>query len=286
MEQTERFQALPNGVKQDVYKSGNVEVTRVCISTNQAAQQLGKPEGTYITIEVPPFYASVENADEQTQAIADELAKMLPRQGLVLIVGLGNKHITPDAIGPLTIDGILATRHISPEIAKASGLENIRSVAALAPGVLGQTGIETAEIIHSITNSIKPAAVIVIDALASRSVDRLGCTVQLADSGISPGSGVQNKRKELSKNTLGVPVISMGIPTVVDALTLSADVLASGGADADSIERLLPKNGEQMMVTPREIDLLVDRAAKTLSLAINKALQPQLSQEDIVYLVS
>ena len=174
--------------------------------------------------------------------------------------------------------------HIRGEIARAAGLEGLRPVAVLAPGVLGQTGIETGELLAAAVEQGKPAAVIAIDALASRSLSRLGCTVQLADTGISPGSGVGNKRKELSRETLGVPVIAMGVPTVVDAMTLAADLL--GEEDAHRLLTKVQPDGRAMMVTPREIDMLIDRAAFLCSLAVNTALQPTLSPDDILALVS
>ena len=197
-----------------------------------------------------------------------------------LVVGLGNAQITPDALGPLTVRQILATRHIPAQLAEQTGLSGLRPVAAIAPGVLGQTGIETGEIILSIVRDLSPAAVVAVDALAAGSPERLGCTIQLSDSGISPGSGVLNARKELSRQSLGVPVLSLGIPTVVDGGTLVCGLL---GCEDES---RVPEEARAMMVTPRDVDALIERGAKHLSLALNAALQPQLSLEEISYLVS
>ncbi len=229
---------------------------------------------------MPPIGGPVNPADEVTHLLAEELRRMLPPEGMVLVVGLGNAQITPDALGPLTVRQILATRHIPAQLAEQTGLSGLRPVAAIAPGVLGQTGIETGEIILSIVRDLSPAAVVAVDALAAGSPERLGCTIQLSDSGISPGSGVLNARKELSRQSLGVPVLSLGIPTVVDGGTLVCGLL---GCEDES---RVPEEARAMMVTPRDVDALIERGAKHLSLALNAALQPQLSLEEISYLVS
>ena len=267
---------------------GNISINHITISSQDAASQLGKPEGEYVTITVPPFSDDIAAAHEEVRAMGKEIARLVNNNdGLVLVVGLGNQEITPDALGPKVAQGILATRHISGEVARAAGLEHLRPVAALAPGVLGQTGVETGEIIAALVDDIKPSCVIVVDALASRSLDRLGCTVQIADSGIAPGSGVANTRKELSKATLGVPVVSIGVPTVVDGTTLASDLLRGRDeVDDDTLRERFEPRGAAMMVTPREVDLLISRAAKVLSLAINHALQPRMSLEDVVYLTA
>ena len=229
---------------------------------------------------MPPIGGPVNPADEVTHLLAEELRRMLPPEGMVLVVGLGNAQITPDALGPLTVRQILATRHIPAQLAEQTGLSGLRPVAAIAPGVLGQTGIETGEIILSIVRDLSPAAVVAVDALAAGSPERLGCTIQLSDSGISPGSGVLNARKELSRQSLGVPVLSLGIPTVVDGGTLVCGLL---GCEDES---RVPEEARAMMVTPRDVDALIERGANHLSLALNAALQPQLSLEEISYLVS
>ncbi|MCL2035400.1 MAG: GPR endopeptidase [Oscillospiraceae bacterium] len=274
---------LDKGVIQKDETICDLTINRVKIVSDEAAGIIGKPPGDYITITVPAFYSQHEISEERICAIADEIRAMLPKDGLVLVVGLGNNDITPDAVGPRTVRQVLATRHISGELAAESGLPDLRAAAAIAPGVLGQTGIETSEIIRSLVDDIAPSAVIVIDALAARSASRLGNTVQIATSGISPGSGVMNSRKELSRETLGVPVVSIGIPTVVDAATLAGDLLKGGGED---FRGLFEPEGNAMMITPREIDVLIGHACKTLSLAVNKALQPGMTLEEIGYLVS
>ena len=171
---------------------------------------------------------------------------------------------------------VLATRHIQGEYARSAGLDDLRPTAVLAPGVLGQTGVESGEIVKGLCGVVSPAAVVAVDALASRSLARLGCTVQLCDTGIAPGSGVGNSRKELTETLLGVPVVAVGVPTVVDAATLARDL--TGGEES---EVAVAPRGAQMMVTPREIDLLIGRASRLVAMAINAALQPAYSPADL-----
>lgn len=270
------------GVISETEEKDCVRITRIQIKTEEAAEQLSKPVGNYVTVEVPPFSTDAEIFDERFTVLTEVIKDMLPKKGTVLVVGLGNISITPDALGPKSASFILATRHISDELKKAIGFEKMRSVASLSPGVLGQTGIETGEIIKGVVDRIKPSAVITIDALASRNLSRLGCTVQLADTGISPGSGVGNARKRLDEKTLGVKVISLGVPTVVDGATLAHDLIDKNKSEHYSV---LPESG-QMMVTPKEIDLLIERASRLVGMSINCALQPHMTREDIVSLVS
>lgn len=275
-----------NGLEHSEKNVGNLEISHIRISTEEAARQIGKPVGEYVTITLPPFSDDVAAAHEEVEEIARQIARLVgDGQGLALVAGLGNQQITPDALGPRVVEGIIATRHIKKEVAAAAGLSHLRPVAAIAPGVLGQTGIETGEIIASLVSDLQPCCVIAVDALASRSLNRLGCTVQISNSGIAPGSGVANTRKELSRATLGVPVVSVGVPTVVDGTTLAGDLLSDrGGLNDDELRERFEPRGSAMMVTPREIDLVIQRAAKVVSLAINRALQPRLSLEDIVFL--
>lgn len=270
------------GVITHTENKGNVKITRIEIRTPSAAKRLSKPQGNYITVEVPSFSSDGEILDSKLRVLSSEIRKMLPDEGTVLVVGLGNISITPDALGPKVASCILATRHISSELAKSVGLTSLRSVAGISPGVLGQTGIETGEIIRGIVDRIKPSCVVTVDALASRNLSRLGSTVQMSDTGISPGSGVGNARKRLDEETLGVKVISIGVPTVVDGATLAHDLI---DREKSADYSVLPES-EEMMVTPKEIDLLVERASKLVGLAINCALQKELSPEEIMSLVS
>ncbi len=270
------------GVISETEVKDQVKITRIEITDDTAARRLSKPIGNYVTAEVPPFSTDAEIFDGRLEILSEEIKSMLPVNGAVLVVGLGNISITPDALGPKSAGYILATRHISDELKKSIGFENMRSVASLSPGVLGQTGIETGEIVRGIVDRIKPSAVITVDALASRNLSRLGSTVQMSDTGISPGSGVGNQRKRLDETTLGVKVISIGVPTVVDGATLAHDLIDKEKSTSYSV---LPES-EQMMVTPKEIDLLIERASKLVGMAINCALQPDISPEDIMSLVS
>ena len=209
-------------------------------------------------------------AETVTEELTKELYRMLP-EGPALVIGLGNRDITPDVIGPMAASRVMATRHLFSEQLERMGLEQLRSVCVLSPGVMGQTGLEVLELLKPMLKEQKFASVIAVDALAARSAGRLGNTIQLCDSGISPGSGVLNRRAELSEKTLGMPVIAIGIPTVVDAATLIYDLCP----------QCQYSGGQPMMVTPRNIDSIAAMGAKIISRAINRSLQPFLSDEEI-----
>mgnify|MGYP000877087904 FL=1 len=232
---------------------------------------------SYITLEVKSISDHLDSDNRLLSVTARELKSLLPESGGVLVAGLGNRAITPDALGPLTAENTLATRHIKGELARVTGLDKLRAVSVVSPGVLGCTGIEAFEILKALVEEVKPAAVVAIDALAARNPERLGCTVQLCNAGISPGEGVGNSRPRIDETTLGTPVISMGIPTVVDAVTLATDLL--DGKTQDIKDKIEP-HGAAMMVTPREIDLIISRGARLLGMGINVALNPSLSIED------
>ncbi len=271
---------MPKGVEKTVETKNGMNVIRVKITDAQSAEVIGKPIGEYITIDTSDFKEATDGFNNEVETVADILSSIIRKDERgVLVVGLGNQGITPDALGPKTISYIFATRHIGSELQKQIGLTGLTPVAAIATGVLGQTGIETCEIVASIVKGINPSCVIVIDALASKSVDRLATTIQISNAGIAPGSGVQNRRKELNENTLGIPVISVGVPMVVDMTTIAYDMLGEGLSDKIS------EKGKTMMVTPREIDLAIEHASKMVGFAINKALQPDLSLEDLFALV-
>ncbi|MBQ4611936.1 MAG: GPR endopeptidase [Clostridia bacterium] len=261
-------------VRQATSTVDGVHVSRLQILSPQGAAALGKPIGQYVTAQLPPLSDDEKRLTAYAAAIAQELSALLPPHGTVLVVGLGNRSVTPDTLGPAAADMVLATRHIRGEFARAAGLDDLRPTAVLSPGVLGQTGTESSEIVRGVCREVDPCAVVVIDALAARSVERLGCTVQLCDTGIAPGSGVGNDRKPLNREVLGVPVIGMGVPTVVDAVTL---VRAYLHEDTDA-----PREEPPMMVTPREIDLVISRAARLVAMAINGALQPAYSPLELI----
>lgn len=277
LEAVEALEQVPKGIEKHEENLGKTIITRIIIKDKQGEEAVGKPIGTYITIKVPPFGENGGFDEDSHTAIKKEIEKLIPETGSVLIVGIGNTAITPDAFGPKTAEGILATRHISGELARSVGLDGLRSVAVINPGVLGQTGIESAEIIKSIALNIEPTCVICIDALAAQSLSRLGNTVQIADSGICPGSGVGNKRNEISERTIGIKVVSIGVPTVVDAEAIVSEF---------SEENKLQKNENlNMIVTPREIDLVIDRSAEMISFAINCALQKNIDPKILQSLV-
>lgn len=264
------------GVKVEESNSGGCFVSRIEVLDEYGVEAVGKPKGIYVTVEVEPFAKQPHFIAGSLQVLIDEMKNLLPEKGSVLVAGLGNTGITPDALGPKCASMIFATRHIKGELLKSTGFESLRSVSAFSTGVLGNTGAEAGELIKGAVDVLKPDFVITVDALAARSVNRLGNTVQMCNSGIVPGAGVGNARQEISEKTLGIPVYAIGVPTVVDAATLIYDY--SGGAASDA--------ATQMMVTPREIDLMIERAAKTVSLAINCALQPDISAEDMLILTA
>ena len=255
--------SLPHGAIRSEETIHGIPMVTVQVEDTNAAEVLGKPIGKYLTVECTPFRKTPENFEAEVMAVAETVSRLLP-DGPILVAGLGNESITPDALGPEAVNLMLATRHISPELAASLGIKALRPVSVIAPGVLGQTGMETCEILAALVKETSPAAVIAIDALAAGDPARLGATVQVCNTGISPGSGVANRRKELSEKTLGIPVIAMGVPTVVDF----------------SVE-----GSEPMMVTPREVDLVIENAAKTVAFALNKALQPELELEEILALI-
>lgn len=271
-----------SGMSFESFFLGEMKISRIKVKSDGASQKLQKPKGKYITMEIPFLKDSADVSDEAIEAFAKEVSSLIPSEGTVLVAGLGNKKITPDALGPVCIEKLLATRHISKEVASATGFKSLRSVAGIVPGVLGNTGIETAEIIGGVVHKIKPSVLIVIDALAARSIERLGTTVQMCDTGVSPGAGVGNRRSTIDEKSVGVPVIAIGVPTVVDGVTMTLDFLEKAGIDAGGrIKREHLKNERGMMVTPKEIDNVIVRSASFIAKGLNKALQPDIPLEDI-----
>lgn len=272
-----------SGVEFKSYKENNLSISRLKVKNQKAKLSLGKEIGTYITIELPSLTDNFSETDKRLITIGEEIRRLLPVNGLVLVVGLGNPEITPDSLGPKASSRVLATRHISGEIARATGLDRLRPVAVIQSGVTGQTGIETGEYILSIVKRIKPTAVVAIDALASRRLERLGCTLQISDTGISPGAGVGNHRTKINQETIGVPVIAIGVPTVVDIQTLASDLLED--EYTKQTQKLIRPNNRDMIVIPREIDLLTERASRLIGFALNGALQNEFDLSDLVSLM-
>lgn len=267
-----------SGISVEETEKNGLTVTTATIKSGEGEKLSGKNAGKYITVDIGNLRRAEKNVFENiAKTVANEIKTLVSsKKGCVLVAGLGNENITPDSIGPKTVKKLLVTRHIETIDSALFKSAGFGCVAAISPGVLGQTGIESAEIIKSVCENIKPSCVIIVDSLASRRLNRLATTVQLSDGGISPGSGVANKRAELSERTLGVPVVSIGVPTVVDAATLAFDLLEEHlGADEDfasEIEQLLVGEGKNMFVTPKENDIIAEETAKLLSASINIAL--------------
>ena len=257
-------------------------VDTVEVLDGRGERALGKPQGVYVTVTLDGLKQREEDAfGRAARAIAGELRGLLkdvPEMAPVLVAGLGNRAITPDAIGPLVHQHTMVTRHLVEQLPEHFGA--FRPVASLSAGVLGTTGVESGSLIHAVCREIKPACVIAVDALASRSLHRVCRTVQLADTGIVPGSGVGNHRKALNRETLGIPVIAIGVPTVVDGATLAMDLLGR--------EELpeLAQGVENLMVTPRDIDAQVADLSKVIGFGINLALHDGLTVEDVELFLS
>lgn len=266
-----------NGVDFSEYSVGNIGISRIEVKNGEGAKALGKPEGIYITLETGDFPDSSSLCGEGLYAVRDTLSPLVPQTGCVLIAGLGNMQITPDALGPKCASMIFSTRHIDAQTLSGLGLPELRPVCAVSPGVTGQTGLEASEIIAGICRNVKPRAVITVDALAAGSVKRLANTVQISTAGIEPGSGVGNSRRALNRENLGVPVIAVGVPTVVDAVSLAKDVFGKECGE----------NGDysSYMVTPRNIDTVIDSAARFIALAVNCVLHPGLSEKELLSLM-
>lgn len=275
--------------------SDKIKVTRVKVTTEEGAQAIGKPIGNYVTIDVKKLRnIPDEEMEKISKTISEELTalvdKHVNKEDEVLVVGLGNLYSTPDSLGSKVVQNIEITRHIKKYLPQYID-ENARGISAISPGVLGTTGMETQEILQGIVQNTKPKLIVVIDSLASKSIERISSTIQIADTGIIPGAGVDNARKELTENTLGVPVIAIGIPTVVEAATLAADsldiLIQKLQDDANSNEYLnklqeedkyelireaLMPNNYNFIVTPKEIDELIENMTKVVAEGINMSL--------------
>lgn len=285
----------------------DINVTTVKVKNQEGAEKIGKPKGNYITIDMPEFTAyDGETMDRVSLVVSEVLGRLINNdvKKTALIVGLGNWQVTPDALGPKVTEKIMITRHLQtvmPEVID----DSVRPVSSISPGVLGITGIETVEIIKGVVEKIKPDLVICIDALAARRVERVNSTIQIGDTGISPGAGVGNNRKQINQENLGVKVIAIGVPTVVDAITITNDTIdlvvdsliksSSSGTDFYKMLKSLDKNEKEnlikevissktnldMIVTPKDIDLIINSLSKIIANGINMALQPNMDMEEI-----
>ena len=265
-------------------------ITEVEVQTEDAAQKIGKPCGTYITVECPGIRTGeTEEFDKIQKELSKYIARFTYGKSNILVVGLGNRNITPDALGPKVTDGIIVTRHLKEQKLIT---EDVVSVSAISPGVLGITGIETGEIINSVVQKTNPDVIIAIDALAARSMERVTTTIQIGDTGIIPGSGIGNSRNAITKDTLGVPVIAIGVPTVVDAATVANDSLdiltdavkQNAGENSELykavkklddenrytlIKQVLTPYVGNLIVTPTEIDSVIDDVSDIIADSIN-----------------
>lgn len=286
-------------VEEEIIPESEIKITNVFIETENGAKIMGKPKGSYITLEAPNMSEQDEDYHREISIqLAKVLERLLPKKEApvaVLVAGLGNREVTPDALGPRVVDNMMITRHIIREFGKyAFGEEETNQISGIVPGVMAQTGMESMEILKGIIRETKPDCIIAIDALAARSTKRLGRTIQVTDTGINPGSGVGNHRHGLSLESLGVPVIAIGIPTVVDAATIVSDTMSnliqamagsvhlkSLGSSLDSlneaekqdlIRELLSPSLNTMFVTPKDIDESIKRLSFTVSEGLNIAL--------------
>lgn len=311
LEEKERFESdqveVQGVVLEEEYdKEREIRVTTVRIETENGAKTMGKPVGTYLTIEAPNLSSPDEGihrevSEELAKYLIEVMKKIIPESEQdkeVLVIGLGNRQATPDALGPYVTDNLNVTRHIVKEYGKYAALEEMNCVvSAIVPGVMAQTGMETAEIIKGVVRETKPDLLIVIDALAARNSRRLNRTIQIADTGINPGSGVGNYRNAITKETIGVPVIAIGVPTVVDAVTIVSDTMENllsaletseslkgvglvlgGYSEAEKyelIKELIAPNLNSMFMTPKDIDETVKRLSYTISEGLNLAFSGQ-----------
>ena len=304
LEDKERFESdnveIPGVILEEEYdEEHEIRITHVKIETENGAKTMGKPVGVYLTLEAPNLAVPDEDYHrEVSEKLAGYIQKLIRGMGIeekdlsVLIVGLGNRQVTPDALGPYVVDNVCVTRHIVKEYGKyAMGMEHARLVSAIVPGVMGQTGMETLEIVKGIVEETNPHLVIAVDALAARNSKRLNRTIQIADTGIHPGSGVGNHRNGLTKEALGIPVIGIGVPTVVDAATIVNDTMENlinalessevlkGVGDVlrtynsaekyELVKELISPHLNGMYVTPKDEDEMVKQISYTISEALN-----------------
>lgn len=282
--------ALPPGMTVDTEDKTHVLITRIALESQEAEAAIGKKQGHYVTLEVKHGEWNTQEIhreisatlEEELQRFLQEIPKQKPQ---VMVIGLGNWHITPDSLGPKVVEKIVVTKHLQEEERFRAQLDTrLGNVCAVAPGVLGITGLETGEIIQGLVEKAQPDLIFVIDALAARKTSRVNATIQISDTGIVPGSGVGNRRMEISRETLGVPVISLGVPTVVDAFTLAKDLLedAEGGELEEEVLQSVARScGADMMVTPKNIDIAIDRMSLALATGLNMAIHRGFDLGDV-----
>lgn len=306
LEMRENYESEIEGVEVTIEEdeSLGITVTWVSIETAKGAEAMQKPIGNYVTLEAPIMKENDPDTHEEiAKILAQKLGKLhkLGDNGVILIVGLGNRSVTPDALGPQVCEKILVTRHLGDDV--PCGLKGkLRAVSALAPGVMGITGIETAEIVKGVSEKIKPDLIIAIDALAARKTSRINATIQISDAGVNPGAGLGNRRTPINKESIDIPVIAIGVPTVVDAATLVNDTMETMIAamkeqapDVGAFIKMLdgiPEEeryhlitqilaNENMFVTPKDVDAVIQRLANIIANTLNISLHPGITAEDV-----
>jgi len=281
---------LPEGITVDTEDKDFLKVTRIKVDGPEAEKQIGKKRGNYVTLELTAAELNTNDIHrEVSYTIAEELKEFIKgvykKDPLIMIIGLGNRYITPDSLGPKVVEKIIVTRHAKRSEQLRDKIDSrLGNVCAISPGVMGVTGVETAEIISGLVEKTNPDIIIVIDALAARRTSRVNTTVQITDTGIVPGSGVGNRRMEISNDTLGIPVIAVGVPTVVDVYTLAKDLLEDiDGCELEESmdEAVAVRCGKEMVVTPKNIDMAVERMSTAISNGINLAVHKGFDFGDI-----
>ncbi len=269
------------GVEITKWREENVYVTEIQIKDHRGEEQIGKPMGKYVTVEIQGqdhkgnFIEEEKDRACATRVLTKVLKEMIPFNSKLkaLVVGLGNRRVTPDSIGPLTAENINATRHLF-QMFDCQEDEDMANVSCLIPGVTGNTGMETADLIKKAMEITSPDVTIAIDALAARNIDRINTTIQITDTGISPGSGMGNHRKALNSKTMGGPVIAIGVPTVIDSKTLIIDAMDQGKWPAAQVEKYLQEKDLDMIVTSTDIDQAIEDFSIIISNAVNNILHP------------
>lgn len=257
-------EAFGSGVKIEKRRFGGVEITVVKIETDEAEKRLLKPKGKYVTIRAEGLMYDTDVYEDAVSAVAESIKELAPSLENVLVAGLGNREITPDALGSEVVERVFVTNHIKEQL-RYDFIEKLGRVSAIAPGVIGTTGMETSEILRGIIAEKKPKLVIAVDAYAASDTDNISETIQVSDAGLVPGGGVGNRRSAINEDSMGVPVIAIGVPTVVDASILCDKLYERG----------------ELVVTPKDIDIVIDRTAKTIANGINRAVHSKLTVEEI-----
>jgi len=279
----------PDGMLFESFEKNGVGIDTLTILNEEGEKRSGKPCGKYVTVNIGKIWLSDgETFQKVCAVVADEIRPFIPKEGSCLYAGLGNRGIIADAMGPETASNFIVTRHIKENKPELFNAFQLRETSCIIPGVLGNTGVEAAEIIQGVVENTKPSFIVVIDSLSSRRLSRLATTIQICDTGISPGSGIENSRRAINKETMGIPVIAIGVPTVVDAVTLALDLLEEAAKDnpntlptTDILSTILHPQNASYFVAPKETDHIIKDTAKLLGYAINAALHENLGYDEM-----